>query len=320
MPAILLVKTSSLGDVIHNLPIVCDIRAKLPGSTLDWVVEEAFADICRLHPGVREVIPVALRRWRSRVLHPSSWRELNEFGRRLRRTDYDFVLDTQGLVKSALIARAARGLRLGYTPEAAREPLAGRFYDATFAIPRGIHAIERNRWLAAAALGYAIDRPAEYGIRAAPLSAHWLAGAGYAVLLTAASRPAKLWADADWLALGAWLHAHDMAAVLPAGSLQERRRASRLACKLRKAVAAPPLTLSELAGVLAGARIVIGVDTGLTHLAAALGRPVIALFAGSDPALTGVASPAGHAVNLGAAGAAPAARDVIAAAERLLES
>ncbi len=320
MPSILLVKTSSLGDVIHNLPVVSDIRAKSPGSDIDWVVEEAYADLCRLHPGVREVIPVALRRWRSRVLNPSSWRELNEFGRRLRRTGYDFVLDTQGLVKSALIARAARGLRFGYTPETAREPLAGRFYDATFAIARGIHAIERNRRLAAAALGYAIDRPAEYGIHAAARSAHWLVRAGYAVLLTAASRSAKLWADADWLALGAWLRAHDMAAVLPAGSPQERRRASRLACNLREAVAAPPLTLSELAGVLAGARIVIGVDTGLTHLAAALGRPVIALFAGSDPALTGVASAAGRAVNLGAAGRPPAARDVIAAAERLLES
>ncbi|GAB4168341.1 MAG: lipopolysaccharide heptosyltransferase I [Rhodocyclaceae bacterium] len=318
MPAILLVKTSSLGDVVHNLPVVSDIRARLPGAALDWVVEEAFAELPRLHPGVREVIPVALRRWRRRLLSVSSLREMRAFRSRLRHESYDFILDTQGLVKSALIACNARGRRMGYAALCAREPLAARFYDAGFEIPKGIHALRRNRWLAAAALGYDADEAIDYGIRAAPLVEGWLPGGPYAVLLTAASRPGKLWPDADWLAVADWLHGHRMRAVLPAGTGPERRRAARLAANMRSALVAPELGLDRIAGLLAGAGIVVGLDTGLTHLAAALGRPVIALFAGSDPALTGVLTQTSRSANLGASGAPPAAREVIAAIERLL--
>ncbi len=319
---ILLVKTSSLGDVIHNLPVASDIRRRLPDARIDWVVEEGFAEIPRLHPMVRRVIPVAVRRWRTAPLSPATWREIAAFRRSVRRPtraeSYDAVLDTQGLVKSALLAAQAHGPKLGYAADSAREPLATRFYDRRFSIQKKLHAVERNRRLAAAALGYALDDlPLDYGIAADPFAADWLPAGDYAVLLTATSRTDKEWPEENWRALGAALIAAGLRCVLPGGSAAERERAARLAQSLGRAVAAPPMNLEELAGLTAGAKLVVGVDTGLVHLAAALGRPTLALYCASDPALTGVLGVAPHR-NLGGAGAPPAAGAVVAAALELL--
>lgn len=309
----LLVKTSSLGDVVHNLPIVTDIRRNNPGAVIDWVVEEAFADIPRLHPGVRRVIPVAIRRWRKQLFTTTAWREIAEFRRELRSSAYDVVLDTQGLLKSAVITRQAQlavnGRRLGYAGEAAREPIAARFYDAGFMVPKNVHALERNRRLAAAAFGYLLEQPLDYGIAASPLVTDWLPARPYAVLLTGASRADKLWPEAEWVALA---RALELNLMLPAGSAAERECAQRLATQIPHAIAAPPLSIAELAGLLAGARIVIGLDTGLTHLAAALNKPTVAIFSGSDPDLTGVHAGL-HAVNLGRNGGPPAVDEVVAA-------
>ena len=317
MRSILLVKTSSLGDVVHNLPVASDIRARFPDASIDWVVEESFAAIPRLHPALRRVIPVAVRRWRQALCSRATWREVGAFRRDLQRDRYDLVLDSQGLLKSALLARAAHGLRAGYAAEAAREPLAARAYDRTFAIPKNLHAVERNRWLAAAALGYEPALPLDYAIAADALAAPWLPARSYAVLLTASSRDDKLWPESRWLALAATLHGRGLACVLPGGSVAERDRASRLAAGMANAVAAPALGLADMAGLLAGATAVIGVDTGLTHLAAALGRPTLALFAGSRPELTGVHAGA-RALNLGGPGSPPAAAEVAAALGGLL--
>lgn len=318
---ILLVKTSSLGDVIHNLPVASDLRRRLPDAAIDWVVEESFAEIPRLHPAVDRVIPVAVRRWRRRLLAAATWREMAEFKRQLRRQAYDLVLDSQGLAKSGLIAAQARlaggGRRCGYAREAARESLAARFYDEGFLIPRNAHAVERNRWLAAAALGYAPDLPLDYGIAAPALAADWLPKGGYAVLLTATSRDDKLWPEPDWLALGSALAATGLRCVLPGGSPAERQRAGRLANALGRAVAAPAMNLTDLAGLLAGAALVVGVDTGLVHLAAALGRPTLALFCASEPGLTGVHA-GERAINLGGCNAPPSARQAVDAALGLL--
>lgn len=317
MPSILLVKTSSLGDVVHNLPVVADIMRKMPGSTVDWVVEEGFADIPRLHPAVRNVVVVAVRRWRRRLLARETWREINAFKHALRDYQYDCVVDTQGLIKSALVGRLAHGRHCGYAAAAAREPLAARLYDATFVIPRDVHAVERNRWLAAAALNYPPDAPLDYGISAAPLQADWLPAEDYAVFLTATSRNDKLWPDTHWLALAAELCSRGITSVLPAGSEDERGRARRLCQNMRRAIAAPPLSVREIAELLSGARIVVGVDTGLTHLATALGKPVVAIFGGSSPQLTGVFREAG-ALNLGQIGAPPPPEAVIEAVHTLL--
>ena len=314
---ILLVKTSSLGDVIHNLPVVSDLRLSLPEAQIDWCVEEAFADIPRLHPAVDQVHPVAIRRWRRQLGSLATWRELGDFRRQLGARPYDFVLDTQGLLKSALITRLAAGRRLGYAAEAAREPLAARFYDATFVIPRNVHAVERNRWLAAAAFDYPVDLPLDYGISAPAIDSPWLTGERRVILLTATSRDDKLWDERSWCTLAQALRERGLTPVLPAGNALERERAERIAAAVEGVIVAPPLTLLQVAALLARARLAIGVDTGLAHLAAALRVPVIALYIATDPALTGVYG-TGFIRNLGAAGTPPSVAQVLRVAEQAL--
>jgi heptosyltransferase-1 len=319
---ILLVKTSSLGDVIHNLPVASDIRRRLPAAQIDWVVEESFAAIPRLHPAVAAVIPVAVRRWRQALFKRATWREILAFRRAVRHpggadfTCYDAVIDSQGLIKSAWLAALARGRKFGFA--APREGLAALSYDGAVEVPKDLHAVMRNRLLAAGALGYPIDDlPLDYGITAAPLHAAWLPRGDYAVLLTATSRADKEWPEEDWRALGAALIATGLRCVLPGGSETERQRAARLAQALGRAVVPPALGLLEMAGLLGGARIVIGVDTGLTHLAAALGRPTVAIYRASSPALTGALGVA-PCINLGGPGQAPRAGDVVRAALDML--
>ena len=308
---LLIVKTSSLGDVIHNLPVVSDIRRHFPEAVIDWCAEENFASIPRLHPAVGAIIPVAVRRWRKEVLQAVTWREMAAARHRLQAQPYDAVIDTQGLVKSALIARQARGPLLGYAANSAREPLAARFYDRHFSVSRDLHAVVRNRRLVAAALGYALEGEPDYGIEAGAATFEWLPHRPYVVFLTATSRDDKLWPEANWLALGQQLNTLGYAAVLPGGSAIERERASRLAAGIPGAVAAPAMTVPALASLLAGARAAIGVDTGLTHLAVALKVPTVALYTATDPGLTGVLG-AGFHRNLGGKAQIPAPAAVLA--------
>jgi heptosyltransferase-1 len=308
---ILLVKTSSLGDVVHNLPVASDIRACVPGAEIHWVVEEAFAAIPRLHGAVARVLPVAIRRWRSRLLDRATHAEIRAFLGELRQIAYDTVLDTQGLLKSALIARAARGARFGLDFSSAREPLAW-FYDRTYSIPWTLHAVERNRLLAARALGYAAPAAVDYGIAAPAPRFDWLPQDGYAVLVHATSARAKLWPPQRWVELGARLGERGLRAVLPWGDAPERRRADDIAQGVPGAVVAPALPLGDIAAVLAGARAVIGVDTGLTHLAGALGAPTVGIYCATDAAATGLYG-GRCAVNLGGVGAPPGVGEVLAA-------
>lgn len=308
---ILIVKTSSLGDVIHNLPVVSDIRRYFPNAAVDWCVEENFAAIPRLHPGVGKIIPVAIRRWRKNLLQAATWREIGEFRRSLQAEVYDAVVDTQGLLKSALMASQARGPALGYDAGSAREPMAARFYERKFKVSRELHAVVRNRRLAAAALGYAADGEPDYGIQAAPAGFAWLPHRPYVVFLTATSRDDKLWPEANWLALGQQLNSLGISAVLPGGSPVERERASRLAAGIPGAVAAPAMNIPDLAALLAGGRAAVGVDTGLTHLAVALKVPTVALYTATDPGLTGVLGVGFHR-NLGGKAQIPSSAAVLA--------
>src|SRR5262245_33237802 len=221
MPTILFVKTSSLGDVVHNCPAVSDAARAFPGAAIDWVVEEPFAGIAAMHPAVRRVIPVAVRRWRQALWSASTWSEIGQWRRDLRRERYDAVVDTQSLFKSALIARLAQGRRHGLDRASAREVLAPMFYDVRHSVARGQHAVERNRQLAAQALGYSISTPPEYGLRVPGA-----AKSAYAVLLTMTSRDDKLWPEERWIELARELRTP---AMLPWGSDAERERAQRIA-------------------------------------------------------------------------------------------
>lgn len=317
MPKILLVKTSSLGDVVHNLPVVTDIHTYVSTATVNWVVEENFADIPALHPGVNQVIPVALRRWRKAPLNAAARKEIAVFRKRLAATHYDFVLDTQGLVKSALITCLASGKRCGYAWGSAREPLASLFYNLSFSVPKNLHAVERNRLLAGQALGYQPANGPDYGLRSPSVPLPWLPPTPYAVLLHATSRADKQWHDANWLELGQYFNSIGMACILPWGSDAEHEHSQRLGQGIASSVIPPRLSIKEISALISGARIVVGVDTGIAHLAAALNVPVVAIFCASDPALTGVYT-SGPAVNLGNRNAPPSTAEVIAAAERLL--
>jgi heptosyltransferase I len=317
MPNILLIKTSSLGDVVHNLPVVSDIRARFPRACIDWVVEEAYRDIVGMHPGVRRAIPVALRRWRGNMLKPAHWREFGQFRHALSGVRYDCVIDTQGLIKSALLAQAASGTRHGYAGSSAREPLAAKLYDVVHVVPRDLHAVLRNRRLAALALGYELPAALDYGI-ALPAGAAPIERSPYCVLLHATGRAEKRWPESAWQQLGGELGRQGYASILPWGNAAERARSERIARALAQAEVPPALGIVGMAGLLAGAKAVIGVDTGLSHLAAALGRPVVALYCGTPPRLYGVQAGQGARVrNLGDTGAVPEVAEVLAALQEV---
>jgi heptosyltransferase-1 len=319
MRRILLVKTSSLGDVVHNLPVATDLRAHFAGVEIDWAVEESFADIPALHPAVSEVIAVAPRRWRRTMLSPNTWREIAELRARLKARAYDVVIDTQGLFKSALIARMAPGRRFGRDWISAREPL-WPFFHRTIRVSWKLHAVERNRQLAATALGYTTSVECDYGIAppSEPLGdwAAQLQPSGSAVLLHATSARAKLWPEQHWVKLGGHLHREGLHAVLPWGSDVERRRSKHIAGLLEEATVPPRISLREAAALLGRARVVFGVDTGLTHLSAALGTPTIGIYCASDPAATGLYG-AASAVSVGAGNGPPDAAAVISAWHQL---
>jgi heptosyltransferase-1 len=310
MSDILFIKTSSLGDVIHHMPALTEARRRRPEARFTWVVEEAFAPLVGLHPAVDHVIPVASRRWRRSLLAPATLGEIARFMRSMRRHRYDEIIDSQGLVRSALIARMARGRRHGFDADSIRERAAALCYDIRHGVARDLHAIARNRTLTGLALGYAPEGAVDYGLERHKL-ADPCAGA-YGILLHATARPEKEWPEASWIALGRALEARGTPLLLPWGSDAERARSGRIAAALTRARVVDRQPLDAAARLVAGAAFVVGVDTGLLHLAAALGVPLVAIFAGSEPGLTGP-SGQGPVAIVGGNLAPPAVADVLAA-------
>ena len=313
MADILFIKTSSLGDVVHHLPALTEARRHLPDARFAWLVEEAFAPVVRLHPAVGEVMSVASRRWRTALLKRDTLADVDAAIRAIRARRYDAVVDTQGLVRTALMARLARGRRHGYGPRSIREPLASLFYDVRHTVSRDLHAVERNRQLTGLALGYTPQGAPDFGLARARFQT---AGPRSAVLLHATARPEKEWPEAHWIALGYALARKGLEIVLPWGAEPERRRAERIAAALPQARVLDRQPLDSVARLIAGAALVVGVDTGLLHLAAAFGVPLVAIFAGSRPHLTAPVGSGSMRV-LGAYGAAPAVQEVEQAVEEL---
>jgi heptosyltransferase-1 len=311
MHKILIVKTTSMGDVIQYLPAVTDLRAHFPDAQIDWLVEEPFAPLARLHPAIRDVIPVALRRWRRRLFLPSTWKQIITLRKRLGSAGYSHVIDAQGLFKSALLARLGRAPISGYGRGSARETLATRFYDAHFDVSWERHAVERNRLLTAAALGYSINTAVDYGIHAQePPADAWRPAEPYVLLFTASARAEKLWPEPNWIELGRALNRKGLNCVLPAGNAVERERAQRIAQQLSHAQLVPPMGLDALATIIERAQCAVGVDTGLSHLAAALRAPIVAIYVATEPGANGVAGDR-SAINLGGAGHTPSVAEAL---------
>lgn len=306
---LLVVKTSSMGDVVHALPAVSDLLRHAPGAQVDWLVESPFAAIPALHPGVRAVLPMAWRKWRRQLAQRETWQAMAALRRRLRAARYDLVIDLQGLLKSALWGRQAGAPMVGYDRRSAREPLAAAFYQRSFHVPRPMHAVERCRQLVAMHLDYPLPRSApDFGLRVPDLA--WPMPADCAVLIPNASRKEKLWPEARWVAVGRRLRAHGMTPVVLWGTEAEQTMAERIAADCGGTV--PPfLKVGEMAALLARARQVVGLDTGFSHLAAALGRPVVGIYCDHDPGLAGITGP-GPVASLGGVGQVPKLADVMA--------
>ncbi|MCL2590915.1 MAG: lipopolysaccharide heptosyltransferase I [Betaproteobacteria bacterium] len=302
---ILLVKTSSLGDVIHTLPAVTDAARAHPGIRFDWVVEETFAEIPAWHPAVELVIPVALRRWRQHPFARTTRKEWKAFRAALDAAPYDFVLDAQGLIKSAWFAVKAHAPVHGFDFRSAREPLASLAYAHRHAVPWGRHAVRRVRELFASVLGYPLPEDAkgeDDGAGCADASTYGLdrtrisfggtvdavtGDAPRLVFLHGTTWPTKHWPENYWRELARLATGAGWDVRLPWGSETEHERAQRIVKDLVGAHVLPRLPLAGLATELTAATACVAVDTGLGHLAAALDVPTLSLFGSTNPGLTG---------------------------------
>lgn len=286
---VLIVKMSSLGDVIHALAAVTDARRALPDVQFDWVVEEAYKDMPAWHPAVDRVIPIALRRWRKAPLKALRSGEWRRFRQQLREREYDLVLDAQGLIKSAWVARKARGPRYGFDRDSIREPIAARAYQHRIAVAKGRHtgqhAVERLRKLFALTLNYPLPQgPAEFGVDRRQFLAEGQLPQGL-IFFHGTVRDTKCWPEPYWRELAERFSAQGYAISLPWGNEVERARAERIADELKHVSVMPRMGIDALVLKIAAAKGVVGVDTGLTYLALALGVPTVAIYGSTDPVI-----------------------------------
>ncbi|MFB9979790.1 lipopolysaccharide heptosyltransferase I [Mesorhizobium kowhaii] len=315
---VLIVKTSSMGDVIHTFPAVEDARLVRPDVSFDWCVEEAFAGIVALHPAIDSIHTVAIRRWRKALLDGGTWREAAALRRTLRECRYDLVIDAQGLLKSALVARQAGAPIAGFDRSSAREPSATLFYDVTYAVPRDLHAIERTRRLFGLALGYQPDLSRlDSGIVPPPGNLAGIAGK-IAFLLHGTSREDKKWPVQDWIETARLLVEREMTPVTTWSNECEKAAAEAIANAVPPTIVVPKSPLADIAAIIGRSTLVVGADTGLTHLASAFGLPTVAVFLATEPGLTGPRGPYASTL-LAAPGERIAPAEVVGEAERLLE-
>ena len=300
-PKILLVKLSSLGDVLHNLPIVWDLRARLPDAQIDWVVEEGYVHL--LKPllsrdgfrGIDHIIPFGLRRWKKNLFSLGTWKEFFVFRKILQSTTYDVLIETQGLLKSAIVCSLANkssdaviaGLA-NATEFSGYEPLARSFYNQSVQVPVQCHAVDRSRWVMCSAFDWPLlersNVPQFYPknfIENIPKSAVLGLGTPYVLCFHSTAREAKRWANEHWIALGKDLAARGYQVIFPWGSAAERAVSVLLAEQVSGSVVPPRFSIEEAFAVISGADLTVGVDTGLTHLAAVLDKPTVEIYCDS---------------------------------------
>ena len=286
---ILIVKLSSLGDVIQTMAVVPDLHAMFPHAQIDWVVEEAFAPLVAQVQGLARVLPIGQRRWRKAYFSAAHRAERAAFHRLLQQEAYDAVIDFQGLIKSAWVAAQTRLRPLGFratygnaSQACAYEWPVHLLLDRMVPMPARIHAVARYRLLAARALNYeqasVLAKPPQYRWEATAAMAP-ASGARLVVLAHGTTRADNEWPEADWLALGRQLIDAGMALALPHAGAAEWARVQRWAQVLGpQAHIWPQQGLDTLAQAMAASAGVIGVDSGLSHLAVALGLPHVQIF------------------------------------------
>lgn len=285
---VLVIKTSSMGDVIHTLPALTDAAAAIAGIRFDWVVEEAFVEIPAWHPAVERVIPVAIRRWRKSLLKTWYSGEWQQFKEHIGAHHYDAVIDAQGLLKSALLARKANGPTFGLNKDSAREPIASRFYQFPKAIAWEQHAVERVRQLFAQSLGYPLKQTSgQFLLNKGGFPKGLVKNTPYVVFIHSTTWVNKHWPENYWLELAKRVNQAGFYVVLPWASEHEKARAERIGEAGENVVVLPRLSLTELAGVISEAQAAVAVDTGLGHLAAALETPAVSLYGPTSPLRVG---------------------------------
>lgn len=312
------------------MPMVSDIRRHCPDANIDWVVEEGYTGLVRMHPAVRRIIPIALRRWRKSLFSAATRAEIADFRRQLRQDAYDIVFDTQGLLKTSVVMRMAQlvpgGHRVGLanaTEGSGYEPLSRVFHTKSVAVGLHTHAVLRARQVAAQALGYTVDGVADFNMSiSAAMSTElptWLPDVPYAVFFHGTARADKQWPSSHWVQIAGLLAERGLLVLLPWGSDAEKGNAERMVSQMRNARVLPQLSLMEAVRLAQRAALVIGVDTGLTHIAAAFKRPTIELYCDS-PRWKTEGNWSSQIINLGDLGAPPTVDQVAVAVHALLDN
>jgi heptosyltransferase I len=283
---ILIIKMSSMGDIINTIPAIVDAGKAFPDIKFDWVVEENFAEIPHWNNLIDKVIPIAVRRWRKSLSLMLKNKEWQIFYKSLTTEKYDFIIDAQGLIKSAVISRLAHGVRIGLDWHSAREPLSSCFYNRKVAVSKDQHAITRTRQLFSKALGYDLpnDEPS-YNFNLDFSTTEYTDN--YLIFLHGASRENKLWPESNWVALAKMAAQKNYIILLPWSNDQEYKRVNNIADRCENVKILPKLNLASIAKIIKHAKGVVAVDSGLGHLAAALNMPMVSLYGPTNPKLIG---------------------------------
>ena len=288
---VLLIKTSSMGDIIHTLPALTDAGLAIPGIKFDWVLEEGYAEIPPWHPQVNEVFPMAWRRWRKGLFSRENQAGLRDLYQQLNRQPYDLILDAQGLMKSALLCFFVKGLRVGLDFKSARESLASFAYQRKCTVNFYQHAVVRMRSLFSQALAYPYPKTApNFGLYPSQFmggDAAKYCQERYLVFLHGTTWTSKLWPENYWVRLAELAKANGYRIKISGGTVTEVERAKRIAALVPGAVdVLPYLNILQMAQVLVCAKAAVAVDTGFGHLAAALNVPTVSLYGSTNPSYT----------------------------------
>jgi heptosyltransferase-1 len=316
---VLIVRTSSLGDLVHMLPAISDMAKQVPELKIDWVVESAFTEIPSWHPAINQVIAVSHREWRKAWWKPSVWAARRAVLQRIQDAQYDVVIDMQALLKSIGLVRAVRGVKHGLDWRSAREPICSLFYDRKHRVAFWQPAVTRQRLLASQVWGYDVSGEPDFGLQ------HFVHRAQtnptdepYAVIMACASRADKLWPAERWQQIFDRLQRHGLTLKLLSGNAAETAYSQDLILGRDQAIVLPRMGLTQVAGVLSGASIMVGLDSGLTHLSAALGRDTIGIYQASTPMRTPLTG-SGLTASLGDRYQPPSAQDVLTTLNQFLK-